>query len=477
MAKMTSKPSGGGSTEQGRRIAQQCFARAREALSRGNYDYAIQLLKDACKNAPDQLLYRQLLRISARKKWGDNKRGSRMAAVTTMRARTALRAAKAKKQYHRALECCEDILAENPWDQGILLEVAQICQQLGWLDMAISNAETAMEKDPADPTVNRALALYYEKRGDFTKAIGCWERVKKAKPGDSEADRRMKELAASATINRGGYDEADSFVQSIADRAKTQELLDESKGGEAPLARQAEKLQRQIQDNPGELSSYLELAQLLRRQGNWDEATALMHRALEATGNNPEAQSELEDIEIERRKNDLAIARRQLASNSEDPAAKQKEQELARTLNDFELRAYQRRSERTPTDLSLRVELGIRLARAGLYDQAIPELQRARGEPRRKSEVLTWIGHCFRAKKNVRMAKRHYEEALSALDDTDQQGLKELHYLLGRLSENTGDKEGAVKHYEELISLDYEYRDAARRLDALTTTEEEAPRA
>lgn len=455
--------------EQSRRAAQQCFARGTEVFKRGDYKYAIQLFKEACKFAPEQLVYRQHLRVAAKLKFGNNKKGSAVARLTTVGSRASLKAAKAKKDYYRALECCEDILSENPWDSHVLLELAEVFEHLGLLDHAVWSAEGAMERDPADANVNRSLAHFYEKHGDFTKAIDCWERVKKARPADQEADRKMKDLAASHTIDRGRYEEAKSFTQAIADKAKTQELLDETKGGggDARFATQIADLLQRVQKAPAELPPYLQLSQIYRRTGKLEQARELMDKAREATGGHPDALTELADIEADRIRHDLTVAKKQAAEKPDDAAAQKRVQDLTRTLNDFELREYQRRCEHMPSDTNLRVELGIRLAKAGLYDQAITELQKALGNPHRKTDVLMWIGRSFHAKKNPRMAKRHYEQALESLGAADQERFKELHYLLGRVCQDMGDAGAATQHYEEVAAIDYAYRDVAQRLDAL----------
>src|SRR5437867_1838694 len=95
-----------------RQAAQQCFVRGMEVCKKQDWAYAIKLFKDACKLAPDQLVYRQQLRQAAKRKFENNKKGSRMAAVTTLGAQAGLKGAKAKKEYFRALECCEDCLSE-----------------------------------------------------------------------------------------------------------------------------------------------------------------------------------------------------------------------------------------------------------------------------------------------------------------------------------------------------------------------------
>ncbi len=461
-------------SEPAKRMAAQWFARARDGLNKGNYDYAIKMLKEACKLDPCHMGYRQLLRSAARKKWGDNKRGSRLAAVTTVKSRTALKAAKARGEYYRALEHCEDILAVNPWDTGTLLNMAAIFDRLGQPDLAVWSAKLALEKDPADPAVNRALAEYYEKRGDFTKAMDCWERVKKARPEDQEADKKLKGLAAFATIDKGGYEKASSFTDAIADKQKTQELLDEAKGGtgEDRLAYQAQQIMARIQRDPKVLAPYLQLSELYRRYGQYGKAAEVVEQALAQIGEHIDLIAEQENVEIGRMNAELDQLRKQLNKDPEDQALQQRYRALAKQLNDYELACYKRRSEHNPADLGVRAELGIRLAKAGRHDEAIVELQKARAEPRRKAEVLKWIGRCFHSKKNLRMARRHYEQALEAVAEADEQAIKEVHYLLGRVCEDLGDRSAAIEHYEKVAEIDYGYRDVAQRLDQLTLAEQ-----
>jgi tetratricopeptide (TPR) repeat protein len=452
-----------------RQAAQQCFTRANEVLKSKDFKYAVELLKDACKFAPDQPAYRALLRQAAKLRFDNNGKGSMMASVKTMGSRTSLKAAKAKKDWLRALECCEDCLAENPWDSGILLDEAWVFEQLGWIKLAVWCGESALERNKTDATVNRALAQIYERAGAFTKAIDCWERVKKACPADEEADRKMKDLAASATIDKGGYDGAKSFTTAIADKAKTQELAEESKGGtgEGRINAQIAELEQKVQRQPDLVPPYLQLSQLLRRAGKHERAREILQRGKDATGGNADILTEIAEVEIDAKRRDQAIADKLAADNPNDADAAQKAKDAGQTLNQMELHEFQRRCDRNPTDLSLRVDLGIRLARARLFDQAITEMQKARSAPGRKQDALIWLGRCFMEKRNPRLAKKHFEEALQGLSAGDQKTFLELHYLLGRVNEELGDKTAATQHYDEVAAADYGYQDVAQRLDRL----------
>src|SRR5207249_11653563 len=82
-----------------RRVAAGQFERANQVIATGNYDYGIQLLISCCKLEPANLIYRQKLRKTEKKKFNDNKRGSRLAFLTTSPSKTKLKAVKAARDY------------------------------------------------------------------------------------------------------------------------------------------------------------------------------------------------------------------------------------------------------------------------------------------------------------------------------------------------------------------------------------------
>ena len=92
---------------------------------------------------------------------------------------------------------------------GAQMDMAEAADNLGLLDLAIWNLEQARQKQAMDVHLNRALAHLYEKRGNFTQAIALWELIRKARPGDSEAQQKIKNLAADDT------DRATSIMPSV----------------------------------------------------------------------------------------------------------------------------------------------------------------------------------------------------------------------------------------------------------------------
>src|SRR5262245_37834037 len=163
-----------------RRIAAGQFERANQVISKGDFDYGIQLLLSCCKLDPANLIYRQALRQTEKAKYKNNQRGSNFAFLTNTAARHRARAALSYSEHIRAPEHAEDVLARNPWDVGVQMLMAEAAEALGLLDVAAWALEQARQKDPHDLTVNRALARLYERRGNFTHAIALWELIRKA---------------------------------------------------------------------------------------------------------------------------------------------------------------------------------------------------------------------------------------------------------------------------------------------------------
>ncbi len=124
-------------TAEQRRIAQESFTRARDAITGGHLDYGIALLLTCCKLDPANFFYRQTLRKTQKDKYGNNLRGSRFAFLSTPRWKTRVKSAKRSREYLRVLEYSENVLCRNPWDMGTQLDMAEAFDALGLNDLAV----------------------------------------------------------------------------------------------------------------------------------------------------------------------------------------------------------------------------------------------------------------------------------------------------------------------------------------------------
>jgi tetratricopeptide (TPR) repeat protein len=456
-----------------RRIAAERFDRANQVIATGDYDYGIQLLLTCCKLDPANMLYRQTLRRTQKAKFNNNLRGSRLAVVTTARTRQRLKAAKRGREYLKVLEHGEEILSRNPWDMGVQMEMAEAADALGLLDIAIFLLDQARQKYPKDPTLNRALARLFEKRGNFSHAIALWALVKEAVPGDVEAAHKAKDLAASETIQRGQYESSSGEKPALgtapAARTAEQTPLDRA-------AREAAPLLARIQANPTEASLYTQLAAVYRRNNQPDQARAALEQGLGPTGSAYPLVIELMELDLEPFRRNLAVAEEKLARRPRGEDAEEGEGptrddlkrirlRLLKEINSREIEIFRLRADRFPLELGHRIELGYRLLRADQLDEAIVELQAARKDPKLAGRASLYLGHCFRKRNNWRLAQRNFEEALTQLPEADEANRKDVLFQLAHGHAEAGDYAKALDLGHDLANLDYSYRDIGRLLE------------
>jgi Flp pilus assembly protein TadD len=287
-------------------------------------------------------------------------------------------------------------------------------------------------------------------------------------PGDDEAMRKSKDLAANATISRSGLDSADHRIhqEAQAPDVPVEADLDELKRS---VMSPEENLRKQIEDEPTRVGPYLELADMLRRFNKLDEAEKVLAAGLKACPREPLLQEAHGDVQIARLQRAQASWTKRTRDHPNDAEARAKLEQIEKALADYELKELRRRSEHRPDDLQLRFQLGLRLARLGKPDLAIAEFQQARqaSDSELKVQALHQLGLCFEAKDLPKLAVRNYQEALKLADPADQALFNALHYRLGRAAEAGGDLKSAEEHYNEVAANDYGYEDVARRLENL----------
>lgn len=462
-------------TPEQRRIAIENFDRARQVMANSDFDYAIQLLLTCCKIDPGNFGFRQLLRRAQKEKYGNNMRGSRFAFLSTPRLKARVKAAKAAGDYVKVLEYAEQVLCKNPWDSGTQMDMAESFDALGLLDLAVFSLDQARQKYPRDATLNRALARLFEKRGDFQKAIVLWQLVKEAVPSDVEASHKAKDLAASETIARGRYQESvDGTKQSpIIDRIEQQSAEKVDK-----ITRESEAIQKRIEADPTEPSLYLQLAATFRKAGQDERARATLQQGLGPTGNHFSLQLELMELDLVPLRKNLEVTEAKLKQKRDQRKTDEvfdegpTEEELiklrakqVKEINAREISIYRTRADRFPTDLALRLELGTRLLKADLVDEAITELQQVRRDDKLKGMAAMYLGLCFRRRANWRLAQRNFEEALQFLPSADELARKEVLFQLATGSAEIGEYQRAIDLGHELANMDFGFRNIGKLLD------------
>lgn len=444
--------------------ARKCYQHGNKAMEAGNWDMAVQMFGQCVKLVPNHLTYRQLLRNSTKKKYDDNKKGAGTLGKTKLISlRGKVKKAKQKENWLDASLLAEEGLLLNPWDPQLNVDVAEAAKAMDEMEIARFAYFEAVKAAPKDKDIHLAFAELLEERGEYTEARKIWERIQVIDPKDIEVSRKLSALDAQQATKQGGYDDADGSGDVKRNKG-------ESKSGQSMTQRADDvetALRHAIRKEPEQVEHYLKLANHLKTARKFEESYDTMKQALDVSGSDPSIREQLEDAELLLLKHNVDLAK-DAANKSEDPEARKQVAELSKELRARKIEVLGAREQRHPQNLAIKIELANLVMQLQDWSRAIPLLQKASQDPRQKTKALVLLGKCFMYDNKLPLAKSQFERAVPDLDlDNNPETYKEAHYLLARVSEETGDSEKAVHHYGEVLVVDYDYKDARERLEKL----------
>lgn len=466
--------------DQKKKLAGECYRKGSEAMAKENWDFAVSMFSQCATFVPDNLMYRQVLRGSLRRKYNDNGTGAgKLARMGLVKLRTQLKKAHMAKEVDWAgiAKVAEEGLKTNPWDAQFNFELGVACREMGYNEIAKMALEDAVKSEPDNKDYIRTLALLLEELGEYGPAVNLWERIRKLDPMDGEARSKVTSVNASQVMDRGGYEKADntrevkhgSYDLDRPQHSKMPNAADE------PGVSQEVDLQHAIRKDEANPDNYVKLASLYKSEKRFDEATAMLRKALEVSGGDQNIREMVEDAELDQMRQNLDLAKQALRNNEEDAAARKNASGLMKELWQREVEVLHSRIERYPKDSHIKFELSKRYMQAKQYAKSIPLLQQCTTDTRLESDVLASLGECFINVDKEPLGRRQFEKLLTIIDRNERPDLfLKAHYILGRLCEKAGKKKEAVQHYEEVISVEYEYRDALARMEKLQSEEDDA---
>lgn len=449
-----------------KKFAAESFKKGTEAMAKQNWDYAIEMTGQAVKLDPGNLLFRQTLRGCERRKYPKGT-GAKMAGMRLMGVKTSIKKARMTKNWTQLDQSAEEGLTLLPWDAELNADAAEATANLGYTDVAVQCYRWAVEGDPNNKALLKALGALLEQKGEFLESIKCWERVAKLDPLDMEARSKITQLNASSVIRDGEFedDAGKKKERSIEEIRKViSKQTPAAAAADGPGQSEEADLQRAIRKDPDNKDAYLKLADFYRRSGKLDDAGAMYQKALELSGGDANIREQLEDVELELMRKNVELAKANASTEEAKAIAKAQEQELVKR----EAETYRARVERHPNDLKLKFTLAERFYKLKMYAQAIPLLQAAVQDNRQEADALLLLAFCFINEKKGTLARRQLEKAIPKLNATEnKKSFCEAHYYLGRLCEEAKEFEKAGEHYSEVLAVDYEFKDALKRLESL----------
>ena len=464
-------------TPEQRKAVLNLFTRAKQFISKGNHDYAIELMVDCCKRDPGNIIVRQELRKTEKAKYKDNKKGKPFAFLSTWGSSVKMETAYKTSKYTSAIEAAENVFLSNPWHVRSHVIQALAFDKLGLKDLALWTLDQARQVDPNNATVNRQMALLFEERGTFTQAISLWRLVAKKLPKDKEATKKATSLAASETISRGKYEDAVAGGPTPIVKEKREVKpgtdpdapQDANSLAEERVGKDAAMYLKRIEETPKNANTYHHLAQLYRRHDLPDKARETLQKGLAAAGQNFELSLELMDLDIDPFRRDQVAIEQKIGEEPKNEDLKAKQAKLFKEINTRELAMFRAKSDRFPTDTVARYEMAVRLYHAAQYDEAIQEFQKVRTDPKHRIRVLIHIGFCFTARNNWRLAQKNFEEAKQNLSHAEEPFRKELMYQLAVGYAGSGEVPRAIELGCELANLDYSYKNISTLIEQWQT--------
>lgn len=449
----TPQPSSSLSPTERSRLA-QCFQHGSQSVAK-NIDYAIEMFAVCVAGDPANAVFLQHLFGALRIKFG-GKKGGGLAALWSVGGRGGLRKLAAAGKWRDVLTQGIDIIRGNPADHAALLAMAEAAGRLGFVDTQRVYLKAALDAAPADLEVNRRCADFLAGYGEYDQAVACWMRIKNIKGMADEAERQIKHLQVERTIAAG---EGLTGRKSVSGPAPTAEPA-------GPSDRRAILLQA-ITKNPSDIEPYLELADLVERDGSLEDAQRVLAKALAASGNDLKVREHVEDRQLRWVRNRLHLAEKRLAQ-ADTPENRGAVERLRSAILKQEIEIFAARTTRYPENVTWKYELAMRLKAAGNHAEAIRHFQDVLQDARRKGAVALELGECFQKIRQYPLAMRNYQVAVESLTDREMDLRKRALYRAGVLAAGLDDVDSARKYLSAVAELDFGYRDVAQRLDKLT---------
>ena len=466
------------------------FQKARHANEIRNHGYAIQLMQSVLKQVPGFLDGRKLLRAAALAGVEGKKSGFSLAGTTLgMTAGSTL-----KKDPFAAIELAEKTLATDPKSpQGnqLLWEAAN---RAGLPETAAFALETLVGANPKDTKLLHQLGGQYITMGENDKAVAVYNRIVQINPADLEANKKAKDASASATMKSGRWEEVSASSGSMNFRdlihKKDEAIALENK---SRIVRTGEQISQQITELYPQFEADQNNVDVARRIAllyeQWFEAAVASAEPAEETdsyldnsvwfythtnailaGGDPNIARKCSDLEFRKMERRMKALEDWLATvpDQNDPEVRPYADELAdlrRQRAASSLEVARKRVAENPTDLQLRYELGEVLIKAGMYTEAIPELQRAKQNPNARLKAMNLLGQCYVEKNMLDIAVKQFRDAASettAMDSTK----KDITYRLGIVLEKMGKKDDYIECMKHIYEVDYGYLDVAKRVES-----------
>lgn len=443
------------------------FTRGNDALSRDNFDYAIDLFGQVLAREPGFIECRRALRTAQQRKAGEG-RGFFKKAWSS--ASSSPQVAKAqmtlRKDPAEALTIAEQVLNSDPTNTLAHRIIVAAAMALQMPQTAVMSLEVVHQNSPKDKKLAIEFANSLADTGEVKRAEKILADFARAAPNDPELAQALKDLSAKRTMGEGGYEKIatgeGSYRDILKDEKKAISLEQENRvqQTEDVAERLIREYEARLQAEPANLKLVRSLAELYTQKKQFDRALSLYERVKSSEmGNDPSLERAIGLTAVRRFDHQIEQLNAGAADYAEQLARLQAEK-LA-----FQLTECQKRVEKYPTDLTIRFEMGALYFQAGKIGEAVKEFQKARENPHKRIAAMGYLAQCFAKRKMFDLAAENLQDAIKEKQVFDEEK-KDLIYQLGCVLESMDKKAEAIEQFKIIYKADAAYRDVEAKVDA-----------
>lgn len=430
-----------------------------------NWDYVINLTLPVVKASPGFLDARRLLRSAEGEKVRSGPK-----KMFGFGSGGLFKGSSKRDPMELVAELEENVFQNDPFNVGANQQLYDLAMRIHFPDLAAFALETIRTGHPQNVKVMHKLAEHYMSHEQPEKAGEIYRAILKVEPRDMAATKGEKDAAARMSIIRQGWGSDGDFRKSMKNADEAAELEMGNRQGmtreqmEALLAKTIEQY-NQDQTN---INFVKRMADLYEKLDDLANAQVFFDYALSLNPGDVALQRKAEMIRDAIQDREIERMEAEIESDPDTPDVEEKRARIAeirRERASVVINEAKMRVDRNPTDKQLRYDLGQAFFNAGMFTEAIPELQQAKSNPHIRTKAMLMLGRCFERKNMNDLAKSALSDALKELAIMDATK-KEVLYDLAMVCQKLGDKDGYLESLKEIYNADYGYRDVAHRVES-----------
>ena len=443
------------------------FTKGTEALQRDNFDYAIDLFNQILNKDPQLYDCRRALRMAQLKKaGGGGGMFKKMWSTASSQPLVGKGQLALRKDPAEALQIAEQILNNDPNNSGAHKIVVEAAAVMEMPKTAVLSLEILAKNSPKDMDVAIKYATMLADSGEVSKGEKILADLYRTNPTDQDLAHALKNLSARKTMRVGGYDALEggtgSYRDILKDKDEAASLEQENRQvrSEDNTERLIQEYEARLKTEPDNLKLLRDLAELYTSKKQFDLALSYYQKikASASSGNDASLDRGIAVATVRKLDHEMSLL---------DPSAADYPEQLAKLQAEkqaYQLAECQKRSDRFPTDLVIRFELGQLYFQAGKIGEAIKEFQKAQGNPHKSIAAKNYLAQCFSRRGINDLAATTLQDAIKEKLVFDEEK-KELIYNLGIVFEKMAKKEDAIAQFKQIYAVDAGYKDVGQKMD------------